>query len=495
MIYRGGEKGHLMSLLVPQVDLVSNWPSNVKWELVRTEFGGGSIWLRKTRKNRGKMTEMEIDEESMKCPIFSTRENKSQLEKYDTLPQFTDEEYSKYLQSDLWTLEETRKLWNLCSDYNMRFPIIANRMESKTIHEIKQRFFYILNKLHQIKGLENINFIYDKEYDLNRNKIIEQLSNHSPEFIQEQHFVKQFIGNYSKDLDKRWNLRAKIIMHFAGATQALTYNSTMPDLLGHVTGSTASNIDSNSIGNAMGDGSGAFNHNKNDSTIASSSSTQSARREGERKGGSGGASSSLSNKQKSRKNTSSNPSISSTIPPSSSSTSSHHHYQQHNGPGRKPKPVTYEVKLRSQMMKPIKVGLCRHIDRMMLELNVPLRPKCPTERVIAKYDILRAKLIELDALEKVTIPHGLKASTSTNSITLSQSGSISTSNTSGINTRQNSNSQSMTTLNNNNNAIEGDDVIAATFIATDSTIASHSNQHYPPPSNTAVNIEKKKRKR
>jgi len=434
-----------MSLLVPEVDLVSNWPSNIKWELVKTPLG--NVWRKKGK-------------ETMECPSLDI--NKLNHNDHNIIPQFTDEEYSKYFQSDFWTLEETKKLWKLCNDYNMRFTIIANRMESKNIYEIKHRFFYILNKLHQIRGMENINFIYDKEYDLNRNRIIEQLSlNYSPELAQEEQFIKQYINYYSKDLNKRWKLREKIIMHFAGATQALTFTSTMPDLLGHVT-EMGNNMNSSIIG--IGGG-GAIKGGDQINTGSFVQNVNSIHSSSDGRGGEGGGA--FKNKQKHKTDSTA----------SSHGSSSQHN--NHNGPGRKRKPVMYEVKLQSQAMKPIKVGLCRRIDRMMLELGVPLRPQCPTKLVIAKYDKLRSRLIELDEQEKsstTTFPHSLIKTSSSNNTLSSSQNSISSS------SRQNVNEYSM--MNSTASTIPSDGV--------NSPFALPITHH---PSSSTANTEKKKRKR
>jgi len=65
------------------------------------------------------------------------------------------------------------------------------------------------------------------------------------------------------------------------------------------------------------------------------------------------------------------------------------------GPGRRPKPTTCPTHLASTMLKPIRVGLTRHVDRMMLDYGLPLRPNWATPRVMGKYDELRALMAQL----------------------------------------------------------------------------------------------------
>lgn len=76
-----------------------------------------------------------------------------------------------------------------------------------------------------------------------------------------------------------------------------------------------------------------------------------------------------------------------------------------SGPGRKPKPLSYPTHLASTTLVPIRVGLCRHVDRMMQDYGLPPRPTFATETVVEKYNEVRTLLAQLADAKKAVEGH------------------------------------------------------------------------------------------
>jgi hypothetical protein len=71
-----------------------------------------------------------------------------------------------------------------------------------------------------------------------------------------------------------------------------------------------------------------------------------------------------------------------------------------SGPGRKPKPASAPTHLASTMLQPIRVGLTRHVDRMMIDYGLSARPNFATPAVLVKYDEIRSLLAQLAEARK-----------------------------------------------------------------------------------------------
>jgi DNA methyltransferase 1-associated protein 1 len=67
---------------------------------------------------------------------------------------FTEEEYTAHLRDDSWSKRDTEVLLNVCHHYDLRWPIIFDRIQlssKKTSEEIQARYFSIVNKVQSIR--------------------------------------------------------------------------------------------------------------------------------------------------------------------------------------------------------------------------------------------------------------------------------------------------------------------------------------------------------
>jgi DNA methyltransferase 1-associated protein 1 len=63
---------------------------------------------------------------------------------------FKDQEYETLLQHPNWTRSETDHLLFLCYEYDLRWPVIADRYEAsspRSVEELMQRYYFIISKL------------------------------------------------------------------------------------------------------------------------------------------------------------------------------------------------------------------------------------------------------------------------------------------------------------------------------------------------------------
>lgn len=63
---------------------------------------------------------------------------------------YKDSEYDTLLQNPNWTRSETDHLMFLCYEYDLRWPVIADRYESssqRSVEELMNRYYFIVSKL------------------------------------------------------------------------------------------------------------------------------------------------------------------------------------------------------------------------------------------------------------------------------------------------------------------------------------------------------------
>lgn len=63
---------------------------------------------------------------------------------------YKDDEYEALLQNPNWTRSETDHLMFLCYEYDLRWPVIADRYEAsspRTVEELMHRYYFIVSKL------------------------------------------------------------------------------------------------------------------------------------------------------------------------------------------------------------------------------------------------------------------------------------------------------------------------------------------------------------
>lgn len=213
------------------------------------------------------------------------------------------------------------------------------------MEDLKERYFDVALRVERrLRAGTLPAFVYKMDEDLKAKAALLAFEARSREQQQEEAFLAEYLQRATPHLSAVWRTREQILMHFAGGAQSVSMYPTIADLLGHPKAVKAS------------DASGPKAVRVRDRTKERQKNRQKKTEE-----------------DKAEKS---------------------------SGPGRKPKPPAFATTLRSLSLKPIRVGLCRHVDRMLLDLGLPTRPACPTAAVIAKYDELRLLLCELDGLTR-----------------------------------------------------------------------------------------------
>lgn len=111
---------------------------------------------------------------------------------------YTDSEYSQYLEDDNWTRTETDYLFSLCKQYDLNFFIIHDRWDSnayktKTIDQIKDRYYKVIGILERLKVTDDNNnkefFVFDIEHEQKRREQLEKLFNRTKEQVEEEQYL------------------------------------------------------------------------------------------------------------------------------------------------------------------------------------------------------------------------------------------------------------------------------------------------------------------
>ena len=123
------------------------------------------------------------------------------------LVEYTDDEYNKHLKNlhRNWTKEETKYLWDMCSQYDLNFIVIHDRYDSKyqrTVEELKDRYYSWAKKLWEAKkDLEHpvVKKPYNYDYEVKRKYYLEKLYMRS----KQQHEKEKQIVDYIKKLEQK----------------------------------------------------------------------------------------------------------------------------------------------------------------------------------------------------------------------------------------------------------------------------------------------------
>ncbi|PAV72831.1 hypothetical protein WR25_19002 [Diploscapter pachys] len=127
------------------------------------------------------------------------------------IPDFTDEEYGKHLKSAKWSLNETRYLFEVCRQFDIRWPIVHDRYDMKkfgvmrSMEDMKERFYSILNELARLKdpSAELVN--YDADNERRRKEQLHKQWNRTKEQLEEE----EMLMNELKRIETRKKEREK----------------------------------------------------------------------------------------------------------------------------------------------------------------------------------------------------------------------------------------------------------------------------------------------
>ncbi|RKO83957.1 hypothetical protein BDK51DRAFT_28963, partial [Blyttiomyces helicus] len=99
-----------------------------------------------------------------------------------------------------WTQEETDYLFSLCRQFDLRFPVIADRYEypgsSRSMEDLKERYYSIGRRLLPVQSLRDeiplrdvAPYTYDKAREVERKRNLEVLYNRTAEQIKEEEIL------------------------------------------------------------------------------------------------------------------------------------------------------------------------------------------------------------------------------------------------------------------------------------------------------------------
>jgi len=124
----------------------------------------------------------------------------AQFNKKIKLVEFTQEEYENLIKEldPSWSFEETVYLWDLCKQFDLRFPIIHDRYDwhvNRTIEELKDRYYSISRRILVHKNIHDHPILksgYNYEQEMKRRAYLEKTINKSKEDVNvETELLKQ----------------------------------------------------------------------------------------------------------------------------------------------------------------------------------------------------------------------------------------------------------------------------------------------------------------
>lgn len=235
---------------------------------------------------------------------------------------------------------------------------------------------FCLGRLHPNShcGLSEWLQSFKPEEEASRRQEIESRASANAEQARDSAVVRGYMERFRPRLPGVVRSRESLIRQYSSLLQYASTSPTMPEILGLAPLASASASDSRG------------------SLKASSSSLQSSSK---RK-----ASAASLITKRNRKDSEVAAAGAGRLPGSNASSAESVGQQPSMGPGRKPKPSAYPTVLRSSRFKAVRVGLCRHLDKMLADLGLPPRPTVPTAAVCEQFDHLRNLLVDLAEMRK-----------------------------------------------------------------------------------------------
>lgn len=145
---------------------------------------------------------------------FAKYNKKQQIDEY------TDAEYEEHMIDPEWTREQTDELMQLAKRFNTRFIIMSDRFSApeKTCEDLKARYYFICQKLLEIRSeytdeqlakMPLARFKYDKEYDNNRKRQLDQILSRTVREMAEEHMLLQELQAIDSTMKKDQKMRAR----------------------------------------------------------------------------------------------------------------------------------------------------------------------------------------------------------------------------------------------------------------------------------------------
>ncbi|CAO3651872.1 unnamed protein product [Cunninghamella blakesleeana] len=349
------------------------------------------------------------------------------------IAEYTDEEYDKYLIDTDWSKEETNYLFQLCRQFDLRFPVISDRFEGgsptitkRTMEDLKDRYYSVNRKLIKVRGGLNYEynphidrqtllqqFSYDKAKETERKQALLKLYQRTKEEIEEEEILfleAKRMEEYQQALTTRRD-QLYSTLHLEQAQQM----PSTPLTPVHATSSVSSAAavaagTTNAATGGSGHGASTSSTNATSSTSATNTSSTSSQLKSpttnttshSNPGGIGiaGVTTGSSQDQKKKKKDetvkkarriSTSSSVEDLLPPP---------------PERKEKliPGAY---VRSQKLPGVKTTMQTKVLRAMADYGIGPRPVMPTQEVCYKYEHLQNSVLALLEIKKVAEKVGL----------------------------------------------------------------------------------------
>lgn len=143
---------------------------------------------------------------------------------------YNEAEYLEHFQSEQWSREETDYLFDLVSQFNARFVLVADRYNFpdtlRTVEDLRERYYQVMGKLSNLRNTPT--FVYDKEGDRHRRLTLSQSKPNLEESI-----LSEMLSDLRLSLPTIAQARQRLLLCCAGlGQQLLAHGQTLPELLG-----------------------------------------------------------------------------------------------------------------------------------------------------------------------------------------------------------------------------------------------------------------------
>jgi DNA methyltransferase 1-associated protein 1 len=123
----------------------------------------------------------------------------AKFDKSVSVPSYTEQDYKKYLADDGWTKEETDWLFELCQQFDLRFPVVHDKYNSwavkrRSIEELKERYYSVCNRIQRVSAkdadsIEHELMAYDADHEKRRKEQLERLYSRTREQVEEEEML------------------------------------------------------------------------------------------------------------------------------------------------------------------------------------------------------------------------------------------------------------------------------------------------------------------